>query len=149
MKRRIDKSPEIENNKLQKLNKEIKDYDFSGLSVIQKIVLKAYVDCGFNLTEAARQCDLPYVTVSSWRHKDENFKAAYYVIRERMLDIAESALMDSIKKGSEQSAQFILKQLAKARGYGEKVEVNHSGSIGIIPINIITPTINIDNINED
>ena len=53
--------------------------------------------------------------------------------REKFLDLAESQLMKCVKKGQAWAICFTLKTIGRSRGYVEKQELEHSGSVGTKP----------------
>ena len=70
-------------------------------------------------------------TFYNWMEMDEEFafqvKCIQLEVSEEMLDQAEGAIRFWLNRLDKQTAQWILKQLGKGRGYGNKVEVEHTG----------------------
>ena len=48
---------------------------------------------------------------------------------ERVLDLAESKMIEHINKGDAQMIKYILSTKGKKRGYSEKQQVEHSGNV--------------------
>jgi hypothetical protein len=86
------------------------------------------------VTTAAKLVGIDRTTHYLWLEADEDYKAAVNSIENVALDFAESQLHKQIKKGSTQATVFYLKTKGKKRGYVEKQEIEHSGDIK--PINI-------------
>jgi hypothetical protein len=72
-----------------------------------------------------------------WMIEDVEYKAKVDVIMEMTLDFAENSLYSQIKDGNTTATIFFLKCKGKERGYVEKQEVEHSGSLGITIIDDI------------
>ena len=72
-----------------------------------------------------------------WLAKDPQYKATFHSICELKVDLAEQALLKQVLEGNPSSTQFLLRHLGKQRGYSEKVEVEHSGSVGFSAAEII------------
>lgn len=86
------------------------------------------------VTTAAKAVGIERVTHYRWMDTDEAYKAAVKSIDDIAIDFAESQLHKQIQKGSTQATVFYLKTKGKKRGYVEKQEIEHSGEIK--PINI-------------
>lgn len=61
--------------------------------------------------------------------KIKKIRSVMNFFRRRRVDRAELALDDRIASGESWAIQFTLKTLGKKRGYTEKQEIEHSGSI--------------------
>ena len=57
--------------------------------------------------------------IGRWVETQEAFKAE----REKILDLAESKIVESIRNGDTQDAKWVLARLGKARGWGDQVAV--------------------------
>lgn len=64
-----------------------------------------------------------------WIDEDEEFAQSCIDAGESLLDMAEGKLIENVRKGMSKDIQFLLKTKGRARGYGEKVEVEHTGTI--------------------
>jgi len=64
-----------------------------------------------------------------WKNEDDEFKKAVEDVEEGLIDYVESKLMQNINDGKETSAIFFLKTKGKSRGYVERTEIEHDGSI--------------------
>lgn len=63
------------------------------------------------------------VTVWEWRKKHKVIDEAFADVEESRLDLAESKLMEAVKKGEAWAICFFLKCKGKSRGYVERQEV--------------------------
>lgn len=79
----------------------------------------------------ALNCD--WTTAKRWIDEDEEFKNLFAVQREVFVDKAENAIDRQIDSYDEriahQATKFVLQTLGRSRGYSEKVEIEHSGSM--------------------
>lgn len=82
-----------------------------------------------NLSQVAEALEVSRTAIYDWLQKDEEFKTAHGDQIESLIDFAESTLLKSMQNGSDTATIFFLKCRAKKRGYIEKTEVEHSGSI--------------------
>ena len=84
--------------------------------------LKALESKHGHISEACIAATIHRRTYYSWLDKDEEFKIRCEEIEESLLDLAESKLLDNIKKGDNTCIIFYLKTRGKKRGYVEKQE---------------------------
>lgn len=97
------------------------------------------------VTSACRLANFGRDTHRVWVRDDSDYADAYAHIQEGMLDLAETKLMERIKgvkvvKGSEvydvppdtTAIMFVLNNRGGTRGYGNRVEVKHTGGGGVI-----------------
>lgn len=76
-------------------------------------------------------CNISRQTYYDWLEADKEFRNCVNEIKESVLDFTEHMLIKNIQEGKEASIIFKLKTLGKSRGYIEKQEVEHSGSLGM------------------
>jgi len=96
--------------------------------------LEAYARNACNVTETCRATSISVMTISRWTRGSEEFKTLREEVEESLIDLAESKLMQMIKKGENLGAIcFFLKCKAKHRGYVERSEQSHdvSGSLSL------------------
>ena len=86
------------------------------------------------VTTACKSCGVARSTHYGWMKEDEEYKAAVEDIADIAIDFAESQLHKQIQGGEVSSTIFYLKTKGKKRGYVEKTETEHSGSIDTRPI---------------
>ena len=65
-----------------------------------------------------------------WAESDAEFAQDCQDAMESLIDLAQSKLVENIRKNVSKDIQFLLKTQARHRGYGDKVEHEHSGMIG-------------------
>lgn len=94
----------------------------------------AYQKSGCNISEACRVADIERQTFYNWLNADPDFKSAIEEAKEKLLDFAESKLVEQIQTGITPALIFFLKTQGKQRGYTEKVQTELSGSVKIEPI---------------
>ena len=89
------------------------------------------------VTATCKQVGCHPNTFYKYYNQDPEFAKACDFSKNTTIDFAESHLFKQIKKGINSSTIFYLKTQGKSRGYVEKQEIEHSGSINFIiqPIN--------------
>ena len=60
---------------------------------------------------------------------NETIKKAFDDERERVIDKAESVILDAIDEKDIQTSKWYLSTIGKKRGYSEKMEIEHSGEV--------------------
>jgi hypothetical protein len=65
-----------------------------------------------------------------WLESDPEFAEDCQDAMESLIDLTQSKLVENIKDGVSRDIQFFLKTQGRHRGYGERVEHEHSGMIG-------------------
>jgi len=122
------------------------------LKPIQTMFLLALPKYNFNASQTCAVLEIPWITYSQWLRRNEYFADQVEIVKDMMFTKAEEVLQKHLDQGDMEAVKLMLKYKGKKHKYNDesKIDVNHSGSIQIIPININFPsTINIDNINED
>jgi hypothetical protein len=96
-------------------------------------IIKAIKEADGLLTMAAKKAGVCYDTV--WRYTQDypSVKQAVQEAKEATLDFAESKLYENMRAGDNACIIFYLKTQGKSRGFVERQEVEHSGSIGVKP----------------
>ena len=127
-------------NNAPKKKKQVKKSKKTFISV-ENFPLYVKGTCGI-LGEIAKKYSCPRVAIKNFLDKNPNMIDYVEQESQSMLDMAENKLQYLMMNGEEKvqlnSAQFILKNLAKDRGYTEKTIVEHEG-IGEVKINVIMP----------
>lgn len=82
-----------------------------------------------NISKACIACGVSRMWYYDNIEKDEDFKKHCENIDEYIIDTVENCLLDQIKEGNSTSTIFYLKTKGKKRGYIEKQEIEHSGTI--------------------
>jgi hypothetical protein len=107
---------------------------YNGLSTDEKksLFLIALKELAGNVTKS---CEVAGVssrqTFYNWMETDETFRAAVRAIQlevaDMMLDVAEDVLKFHLSRLDKDMAKWVLSKLGTKRGYGTKVEVEHTG----------------------
>ena len=92
-------------------------------------VLEAIKDSGGIVNTIARRLDCVWITAKRYTEKWAETRQALADEQETVLDMAESTLYQSIRDGDTQDAKWLLARKGKHRGFNERHEIDHSGSI--------------------
>lgn len=93
--------------------------------------IRAIPKSGGIISTIASRVGCSWPTAKKWIDEKPTVRAAYDAECERVLDMAEGVIMKSIEQGETQDAKWYLTKKGKGRGYGDKVDVEHSGSIDV------------------
>lgn len=99
---------------------------------------KAVTEAQGLISVAARRLGVTRSSVYSAINKHASVREAVEDARERTTDLAEGKLFSKISEGDMTAIIFYLKTQAKGRGYVERQEHNHSGSIDLRKLNAMT-----------
>jgi hypothetical protein len=89
------------------------------------VVIKRIRDAHGNLSAVADSLGVARSTLYRWIDDRPTVKAVVDESRERMKDIAETALQAAVSRGEAWAVQFYLRTQAKDRGYVERTETRH------------------------
>ena len=92
--------------------------------VKKDIFLKAFRANLFNVTQACLAVPIGRTTYYRWFDEDESFRERIEICKEEMIDLAETAPLEKIKKGDTISIIFFLKTIGKKRGYIENPTIS-------------------------
>lgn len=99
--------------------------------VKQKAFLKA-LEAGLGVvTVASKATGISRNTHHVWMKNDLEYREKVHELNDVALDFAESSLHQQIKDKVPVSTIFYLKTKGKERGYGQELELKHSGSIDV------------------
>lgn len=88
-----------------------------------------------NITQACEKANIGRRTIYKWKDEDEAFLKGIEDVKETLLDLTESKLMECINEKNITAIIFYLKTQAKHRGYIEKVQNELSGDVKVnIPL---------------
>lgn len=73
-----------------------------------------------NVSEACKKANVSRTTFYRWYNKHDEFKDEVDAIKESLLDLAESKLLEMINDGNLTAIIFYLKTKGQSRGYIEK-----------------------------
>jgi len=78
-----------------------------------------------NVTRARMISGVKVEELSRWRSEDSHFKSTELSLYEDVLDLAEEKLFNAVEEGDLKAVTFLLRTKGKARGYAEKIELEH------------------------
>jgi hypothetical protein len=99
-------------------------------------ILQALVQTLGVVTSACKIVDMDRSTFYKYLNEDPEFAIQVKDVQEVALDFAESKLYEQIKGNSTAATIFYLKTKGRHRGYIERHEVEHSGEITQVTVNI-------------
>lgn len=95
----------------------------------QHLFLYALVDCNFNSSEACRRVGIGTQTLRQWTHNEPEFRELMDEMHWHKGNLFEEGLIKLVREGDTKAIVFANERYNRDRGYGNKVEVNHSGMI--------------------
>lgn len=129
--------------KLKKIWKRINALDLkkNGLERIETILLNqgkqarqhlfihAYITSNFNASEACRIICIPRQVYEDWYKNDPDFHDLFDGMIQIKKDFFDGALVGKVKEGDTSAIIFANRTFNADRGYGTKINVEHSGQI--------------------
>lgn len=94
----------------------------------QSLWLHAYMANSFNASKANQFCQVNKDILDGWR-KDPMFAKLIDELKWQQKNYYESALVDLVAKGDAYAITFVNRTVNRDRGYGDKLEVEVSGTI--------------------
>jgi flagellar hook protein FlgE len=98
-------------------------------NIKKKAMIEALTKSLGIVTNACKDVEISRQTHYRWMQEDEDYKKAVEDVADIAIDFAESALHKQIKENDTTATIFYLKTKGKKRGYVEKIELDHTGSI--------------------
>lgn len=100
----------------------------------KEAVIEAIQGSGAVISTVAKRLGVNWHTAKKRCYQWEATRLALEDEEQRILDMAESKLFESINNGNTQDAKWLLSTKGKHRGYSEKTqhEVEHSGTVQIV-----------------
>lgn len=98
--------------------------------VRQELYLHALVRSNFDPSTALRMSGVSRVQVDDWVTYDPEFKALVKEIHWHKKNFFEKALLDLVEERHPGAVIFVNKTVNADRGYNERIDVHHSGSVG-------------------
>lgn len=83
----------------------------------------------FNPSQACKRLCIKMSTVTRWAQEDMNFAMLMEEMKEHKDNFIEGAFMQLVAEKNPQVVMMAAKSKLKHRGYGDKVEIEHSGSL--------------------
>jgi hypothetical protein len=108
--------------------------------ISKRRILKAIDGSAGIITVIANRVGCSRLTIYERVEKDPDIKDALMQSKEQLIDVAESKLAEKINVGDLGSIKFYLQTQGKHRGYVERQEVEHSGEMAPVTINLIRDT---------
>jgi len=95
----------------------------------EKEVLDAIKDSAGIISTIAKRLQCSWNSAKTYTSKWESTSQAYSDENERVLDMAESALLENIKKKEMDAIKFYLTKKGRVRGYGDQLSITGNVSI--------------------
>lgn len=95
----------------------------------QSLFLHAVLAFNFDITRATQVCQLSHNTIQHWTRTDPQFAELLDELRFHVGNFYESALTRLVAEGNTAATIFANRTFNSGRGYGQKVQVEHSGSV--------------------
>ena len=108
------------------------------LSLKQKAILKALEGNYCNVSKACKEVGISRKTHYHYLEQNTQYATLYAELQEQLIDELETTAFE-MAKIEPRTLEFMLKSKGKKRGYGDKIDVNHSGTITKIEETIIDP----------
>lgn len=89
----------------------------------KKVILKAIEGSGGIISTVARRLDVAWSTASNYCNLYEETRQALKDELEKIIDMAEGGLFESVKDKNLESIKWLLARKGKKRGYSERTEV--------------------------
>lgn len=99
--------------------------------VRQSMFFHALIHCNFNASEACRMVGMSKSGLDRWIKEDPDFPRLLDEIQWHKKNYFEGGLIKLVKQGNVLATIFANRTANKDRGYGEKVEVNHTGAVQV------------------
>ena len=97
--------------------------------VRQHMFFQAFIHCNFNTSAALRCIGTGMNVYRKWRETDERFVELVKEFHEHKKDFFEGALCNLVAAHNAPAVIFANKTINRDRGYGEKLEVEHTGQV--------------------
>jgi transposase len=108
-----------------------------GMHVRQALFLHAWITGNFSITKALKKVCISRNTFENWK-LDPNFLELVNEVQWHKKNFFEEQLVNLVKSGDGPATIFANKTLNRDRGYGEKIDVVHSGTIAHAVLDIDT-----------
>lgn len=112
--------------------------------ITQKSFIKALDKSGGNQSTIAQRLEVTRGAVTLFLNKNPKMKELCETEGERIIDVAENVIDSSITKDRDLDSskwKLLHSKRGKARGYGPKTELEHSGEINSTTINLIEKSV--------
>lgn len=109
----------------------------NGKRARQHLFMYALVNCNFNPSEACRRVNVSKQVLDGWIKNDPDFSELMDQIQWHKGNFFEEGLVKLVREGDTKAIVFANERFNKSRGYGNKVEVNHSGQVNHLHAHMI------------
>jgi len=83
------------------------------------------------ISTIAKRVGCDWQTARNHIDKSSTLTQLYSNERESLVDMAEGVLIKSVQAGDTQDAKWVLSKMGKQRGWGDKLDIEHSGRINV------------------
>src|SRR5262245_54840714 len=122
-------------NGVERIEDLLKD---QGKRARQHLWLHAYISSGFNASQACRMLSIARQVFEGWYKNDVEFHELFDGMLTVKKDYFEGALVTLVQDGDSSAIMFVNRTLNADRGYGTKVQLEHTGQIehkvNVVPI---------------
>lgn len=115
-----------QSNAVEKIETLLQD---EGLGARQHLFVHSLITNAFNISRACSQVNITTNTFRRWCNNDPDFHDLIVEMDWHKGNFFESALINLVKSGDSSAIIYANKTFNKKRGYGEKLEVDVSGTI--------------------
>lgn len=102
-----------------------------GTKAKQHLFVYALVKSNFSHAFACRATNISNATLQRWKHDDEGFRELIQEIHFHKGNFFEDALMAKVKEGDTSTILHVNKTYNKDRGYGDKLQIDHTGEVKV------------------
>lgn len=100
------------------------------VSLRQELFIHALVSSNFDVSSACRLVNTNLATINIWK-QDLAFRQLIDEIQWHKKNFFESALIGLVEQNHAGAVMFVNRTMNKDRGYGEKVEIQHTGQVDV------------------
>ena len=104
--------------------------------VKQELLVYAILICGFSISKALKKVSIPRKTFLYWAETDPDFVDLLNEVEQIKKDFYEEGLFKLVRAGDSPAIIFGNKTLNRDRGYGEVIETQISGMVGVMSLPI-------------
>lgn len=94
-------------------------------------IIKALAASNGVIGDAARRLGCSRQAIYKRVQSDPELERALGEARERVIDLAESKLLELVERGNITAVTFVLRTLGRSRGYAERIETEHGGGVEV------------------
>jgi hypothetical protein len=100
-----------------------------GIRARQQLFIHALINKNFNVSRALESMCMSKQQLFNWTKTDPNFSELLDEIEWHRKNFYEDKLFDLVKEGNAAATIFVNRTKNRDRGYGNKIEVEHTGNI--------------------